>query len=124
VHTFRLSVQIPPEADVAQLTRFLAIHRDRAAAQDWAGPYVDELNDLRRRAARLIDLPRPRRIAIANCPEQANGARCIGVLHSVPREDRDRRPVEVSCDTCGTVYTGERWRRLSERLIAEAAKAS
>lgn len=124
VKDFRLSAYIPPEADVAHLTRFLAIHRDQAAAKDWAGLYVDELNALRRRARRLIDLPQPRRIAIAACPEDLDGARCTGTLHSVPREDRDRRPVKVTCDTCGTVYTGERWRRLSDRLIAAAAKAS
>lgn len=107
---------------VAQLAAFLAIHRDRAAAQDWAGDYAEELRDLRRRARKLIDLPQPRRVAIAPCPESVGGVRCAGRLWLTPREERDARPVSVSCDTCPALYTGERWRRLSERLLAQAGR--
>lgn len=107
---------------VAQLAAFLAIHRDRAAAQDWAGDYAEELRDLRRRARKLIDLPQPRRVAIAPCPETVGGVRCAGRLWLTPREERDARPVSVGCDTCTAVYTGERWKRLSERLVEQAGR--
>lgn len=122
VEKFNLSTAPPAGATVAQLAAFLAIHRDRAAAQDWAGDYAEELRDLRWRARKLIDLPQPRRVPIAPCPETAGGVRCAGRLWLTPREERDARPVSVSCDTCPAVYTGERWKRLSERLLAQAGR--
>lgn len=122
VEKFNLNTAVQPGATVAQLAAFLAIHRDRAAAQEWAGDYAEELRDLRRRARKLIDLPQPRRVAIARCVETSGGVRCAGTLWLTPREERDVRPVSVSCDTCPAVYTGERWKRLSERLVAQAGR--
>lgn len=109
-------------ATVAQLATWLATYREKAAAQPWAGAYADELRDLRRQARRLIDLPQPRRVAIARCVETSGGVRCAGTLHLTPREERDPRPVSAGCDTCGVVYTGERWYRLSKRLVAQAGR--
>lgn len=122
VEKFNLNTTVQPGATVAQLAAFLAIHRDRAAAQDWAGDYAEELRDLRRRARKLIDLPQPRRVAIAPCPETVGGVRCAGRLWLTPREERDTRPVSVSCDGCGVVYTGEQWHRLSKRLVEQAGR--
>jgi len=122
VEKFNLNTAPEPGATVAQLAAFLAVHRDQAAARDWGGEYADELRDLRRRARRLIDLPQPRRVAIARCVETSGGVRCAGMLRLTPREDRDTRPVQVACDTCPAVYTGERWKRLSERLVAQAER--
>lgn len=109
-------------ATVAQLATWLATYCEKAAAQPWAGAYADELHDLRRRARHLIDLPQPRRVAIAQCVETPGGIRCAGTLRLTPREERDTRPVSVACDTCLAVYTGERWKRLSARLIAQAGR--
>lgn len=122
VETFDLNTAPAPGATVAQLAAFLAVHREQAAKRDWGGAYADELRDLRRQARRLIDLPQPRRVAIARCVETSGGVRCAGTLHLTPREERDARPVSVSCDGCGVVYTGERWKRLSERLLAQAGR--
>jgi hypothetical protein len=122
VEKFNLNTALPAGATVAQLAAFLAIHRDRAAAQDWAGDYAEELRDLRRRARRLIDLPQPRRVAIARCVETPGGVRCAGTLWLTPREERDTRPVSAGCDTCAVVYTGVQWHRLSKRLVAQAGR--
>ena len=122
VETFDLNTTPGPGATVDALATFLAVHREQAAARDWGGAYADELHDLRRRARHLIDLPQPRRVAIAQCVETVGGIRCAGTLRLTPREERDPRPVSVACDTCPAVYTGERWHRLSARLIAQAGR--
>jgi hypothetical protein len=122
VEKFNLNTAPTPSATVAQLAAFLAVHREQAAARDWGGAYADELHDLRRRARHLIDLPQPRRVAIAQCVETPGGIRCAGTLRLTPREERDTRPVSVACDTCPALYTGERWHRLSARLIAQAGR--
>lgn len=122
VEKFNLNTAPAPGATVAQLAAFLAVHREQAAKRDWGGAYADELRDLRWRALRLIDLPQARRVAIAQCVETDGGVRCAGTLHLTPRDDRDARPVSVSCDGCGVVYTGERWKRLSERLVEQAGR--
>lgn len=122
VEKFDLNTTPGPGATVNALAAFLAVHREQAAARDWGGAYADELHDLRRRARHLIDLPQPRRVAIAQCVETVGGIRCAGTLRLTPREERDVRPVSVACDTCPAVYTGERWHRLSARLIAQAGR--
>lgn len=104
----------PSGAEPAQLAAWLAVHRDWAAARDWAGDYVSVLTELRARARRLIDLPRSPRVPVAPCPEHG----CDGTLWSAIREEHDPRPSKVECDACGAEWDSTQWMRLGQRLKA------
>ena len=112
----------PParDAEPAVLAAWLAIHRDWAAAQDWAGDYVNVLGELRARARRLIDLPRAPRCPITPCPEHG----CDGMLWSAIREEYDPRPSKVECNTCGAEWDSTQWMRLGVRLAAKTGRAA
>lgn len=101
-----------PGPDPAELAAWLAVHRDWAAAQDWAGNYVAVLTELRALARRLIDLPRAPRVPVASCPEHG----CDGVLWSAIREEHDPRPSMVQCNTCGAEWDSTQWMRLGMRI--------
>lgn len=102
-----------PGAEPAVLAAWLAIHRDWAAARDWAGNYVDVLTELRARARRLIDLPRVPRVPVALCPEHG----CDGTLWSAIREEHDPRPSLVQCNADeGHQWDSTQWMRLGQRL--------
>lgn len=105
----------------AQLAAWLAGWRDWAAAQDWAGDYVDVLTELRARARRLIDLPRAPRVPVAPCPEHG----CNGVLWSAIREEHDARPSLVQCNaTEDHQWDSTQWMRLGARLRASGKTAA
>lgn len=100
-------------AEPATLVVWLAIQRDWAAAQDWAGDYVAVLSELRAKARRLIDLPRAPRVDVGTCPEYG----CGGQLRSEIREEYDPRPSLVKCDACGHEWDSTQWMRLGVRLL-------
>lgn len=97
----------------AALVAWLAIYRDWAAGQDWAGDYVAVLAELRAKAKRLIDLPRAPRVDVGTCPEYG----CGGQLRSAIREEYDPRPSVVACDACGHEWDSTQWMRLGARLL-------
>jgi hypothetical protein len=101
-----------PGAEPVQLAAWLAVHRDWAAARDWAGNYVSVLQELRASARRLIDLPRAPRAPVASCPEHG----CDGILWSAIREEHDPRPSMVQCNTCDAEWDSTQWMRLGVRL--------
>ena len=122
VHVEEFHATRPAGDSVAQLVTFLAVYRDAAAGCDWAGDYVSELAALRARARRLIDLPGPARAAVGPCPERTDGQPCTGTLYSDIREERDPRPSEVRCDTCGTGWDSTQWMRLGQRVAMAARR--
>lgn len=122
LHVQTFGVTAPASPSVGQLVTWLAIYRDHAAAQDWAGDYVRELGELRARARRLIDLPGPARAAVGPCPERIEGQQCGGTLYSDIREERDPRPSEVRCDACGTGWDSTQWMRLGQRVAMQARR--
>lgn len=105
----------PParDSEPAVLAGWLAIHRDWAAAQTWAGEYVAVLSELRASARRLIDLPRAPRVPVAPCPEHG----CDGVLWSAIREEHDPRASMVQCNASEDhQWDTTQWMRLGVRL--------
>lgn len=108
------SAGAPPSGDEpAQLAAWLATYTDWAAAQDWAGDYVNVLSELRAKARRLIDLPRTPQIPVGQCPEHG----CDGVLWSAIREEHDARPSLVQCNVDeGHRWDSTQWMRLGVRL--------
>lgn len=104
--------RMPATGEPAQLAAWLAIYRDWAAAQNWAGVYVNVLQELRASARRLIDLPRAPRVPVAPCPEHG----CDGTLWSAIREEYDPRPSKVECNTCDAEWDSTQWMRLGIRL--------
>ena len=102
-----------PDAAPAALVAWLAIYRDWAAGQDWAGDYAAVLGELRAKARRLIDLPRAPRVDVGTCPEHG----CDGLLRSEIREEYDPRPSLVKCDACGHEWDSTQWMRLGVRLL-------
>lgn len=125
LHARELDVAGPQfGASVHQLAAFLARYVDWSAAQEWAGDYVRELGELRARARTLIDLPRPPRAEVGPCPEYQDGQRCVGVLRSTVREERDPRPSSIDCDRCGATWDSTQWMRLGQRVEAVARRAA
>jgi hypothetical protein len=108
------SAQAPPSgSEPAQLAAWLATYTDWAAAQDWAGLYVNVLSELRAKARRLIDLPRTPQIPVGQCPEHG----CDGVLWSAIREEHDARPSLVQCNADEEhQWDSTQWMRLGVRL--------
>jgi hypothetical protein len=123
-HADELNVTRPASEEPAHLSAWLARYTDWSAAQPWIDDYLSVLTELRGRARTLIDLPRPRRVDVAACVERPGGVRCTGRLWTRLREDRDPTPPIIDCDTCEASYTGDRWKRLGERVEADTRRAA
>lgn len=113
----------PPKAGTpAVLCAWLAVHREWAAAQPWAGEYVAELGQLRARARKLIDLPRRPRAVVGPCVECVDGRRCGGTLSSAIRDEDDPRASLIECDGCEAAYDSTQWMRLGQRVAMQARR--
>lgn len=115
-HVERNRLTRPTLATIYQTTKWLAVHKDWAARQNFAGEYADSLRELRSRVRHVIDLPQPRRFEIAPCPAYVDGHRCTGTLVTTARDPRDPTPVVIHCDTCPGAYDSTQWTRLRKRL--------
>lgn len=111
----------PTLTTVYQTTTWLAVHRDWAARQDWAGKYADSLRELRDRVRRVIDLPQPRRFEVGPCVAYVDGHRCTGTLYTIARDSGDPTPMVIQCNTCPAAHDSTQWKRLGKRLGERAA---
>lgn len=119
-HAAESNTTAPLTSEPAFLIAWLAIYRDWAAAQDWAGDYVAVLGELRARAQRLIDLPRAPRAPVAQCPEHG----CDGTLWSTIRPADAPRMSELTCDSCDKTWNSDQWMSLGRRLAGQTGQAA
>lgn len=113
----------PASGTPAVLCAWLAITREWAATQPWAGEYVAELSQLRGRARRLIDLPTRPRAHVGPCVERGpDGQRCAGTLTSAIREEDDPRGSLIECDVCPAAWDSTQWMRLGQRIAMQARR--
>lgn len=121
LHVEQQRLTRPAVATIHQTTQWLALHRDWAARQDWAGQYADSLRELRDRVRRVIDLPQPRTFDVGPCICIVDGRRCPGTLRTIAREPRDPTPPVIKCSDCPAAYDATQWKRLGERLYGRTA---
>lgn len=102
-----------PARDVPALARFLCRHVEWLAGHPAAGDVAEEIQDLSRKARKVADPHRVRRVHLGECPDIG----CEGTLVALIRTHGDPTPSEIVC-TASAAHTWPVtwWSRLARRM--------
>lgn len=118
-----LAVSDWPADRLAVMCGWLADHRSGINLHPAAVEMLDELGDVRWRAAQLIDAQPVRRTFTGPCPEvEEGGGHCGGQVWAWFHPDSEVHPPVAKCGLCDHMWPATEWARLGVRIQREQAR--
>lgn len=114
---------VAPRFTVDALVRFLTVHHEWIAGQEWVPLYLGEVGQLRHRGRQILAAVPQRKVDLGPCGEPIACnvhtrfiEHCEGILRATVSTVDDELPSVVACTACGREHSAPEWRALARRL--------